>query len=148
MLAHDASDAVPEQDRSAWSGLGRGLRQVCPACNEGALYKSYLKVNDACPKCGTELHHHRADDAPPYFVMTITGHVIIGGILMFEKMYQMNPWLQLAIWSPITILLTLWLLPRIKGALIGYQWALKMHGFGGNVDDDVTFAPEVSKTLA
>ncbi|PPC80076.1 MAG: hypothetical protein CTY31_03110 [Hyphomicrobium sp.] len=148
MSPHNGPNHDSELDRNAWSGLGRGLRQVCPACNEGALYKSYLKVNDACPKCGTELHHHRADDAPPYFVMTITGHIIIGGILMFEKMYQMNPWLQLAIWSPITILLTLWLLPRIKGALIGYQWALKMHGFGGSVDDEVQFIPDAPKTLA
>jgi uncharacterized protein (DUF983 family) len=25
----------------------------------------------------------------------------------------------------------LWLLPRVKGALVGYQWAMRMHGFGG-----------------
>jgi uncharacterized protein (DUF983 family) len=23
------------------------------------------------------------------------------------------------------------MLPRVKGALIGYQWAVRMHGFGG-----------------
>jgi hypothetical protein len=32
-------------------------------------------------------------------------------------------------WFPLTIGLTLLLLPRIKGALVGLQWALKMHGF-------------------
>ncbi len=32
---------------------------------------------------------------------------------------------------PLTIGLSLWFLPRIKGALVGLQWALRMHGFGG-----------------
>jgi uncharacterized protein (DUF983 family) len=27
--------------------------------------------------------------------------------------------------------MSLALLPRVKGALIGWQWALRMHGFGG-----------------
>jgi hypothetical protein len=35
---------------------------------------------------------------------------------------------------------TLWLLPRVKGALVGLQWALRMHGFGG-VPDEVPPAP-------
>ena len=47
----------------------------CPACGQGALYGKYLKVVDRCGTCGEELHHQRADDAPPYFTMIITGHV-------------------------------------------------------------------------
>jgi len=31
---------------------------------------------------------------------------------------------------PLTLILTLLLLPRVKGALIGLQWANRMHGFG------------------
>jgi uncharacterized protein (DUF983 family) len=36
----------------------------------------------------------------------------------------------MALWPPLTVLLCLWLLPRIKGTLIGLQWARRMHGFG------------------
>ena len=32
---------------------------------------------------------------------------------------------------PLTIGLCLWMLPRVKGALVGLQWALRMHGFSG-----------------
>jgi len=31
--------------------------------------------------------------------------------------------------------MSLWLLPRAKGALIGLQWANRMHGFGGAEDE-------------
>jgi uncharacterized protein (DUF983 family) len=134
--AHEVTTFGGYPDRDAWLAVRRGGRERCPSCGEGALYWKYLKVNDMCPACGTELHHHRADDAPPYFVMTITAHVVVGGILVLEKLYTPPTWVQLAIWTPVLILLSLWLLPRIKGALIGYQWALKMHGFGNTAFDD------------
>lgn len=128
-------------DRNVWQSLRRGWRQQCPCCGAGALYKQYLKVTPACATCGTVLHHHRADDAPPYFVMTITGHFIIGGIFFVEKNYDVSPWVQMAIWTPLLLLMTLWLLPRVKGALVGYQWALKMHGFGEGEVEGADIAP-------
>jgi uncharacterized protein (DUF983 family) len=109
----------------------RGTRQCCPACGEGALYRQYLKVADACPKCGQELFHHRADDAPPYFTILIVGHILAAGVLLLEETYAPETWVHYAIWLPLLLVLTLGLLPRIKGALVGLQWALHMHGFGG-----------------
>ena len=131
------------QERSAWNAFKRGWRQTCPACGSGPLYYKYLKVNDACPSCKEELHHHRADDAPPYFTMLITAHVIVGGILALEQLYAPDTWVQLAIWMPLLVILSLWLLPRIKGALIGYQWAFRMHGFGGTDVEDAGVPPPV-----
>lgn len=131
--------ASPEGDlppRDVWQSLKRGWRQKCPCCGEGKIYGKYLTVNDVCAKCGTELFHQRADDAPPYFVMTITGHVIVGGILITERIFSPPMWVELAIWLPVTVLLSLLLLPRVKGALIGYQWALRMHGFGNPAFDN------------
>ena len=130
-----------EPARNGWLSFKRGWRQGCPACGTGRIYKTYLKVNDSCPSCRQELHHQRADDAPPYFTMLITGHVIVGGILALERMYAPPTWVQLAIWMPLLVLLSLWLLPRIKGALIGYQWAYRMHGFGGTEAEGADMPP-------
>ena len=123
-----ASDTT-EPARNGWLSFKRGWRQGCPACGTGRLYHKYLKVNDTCPSCQEELHHQRADDAPPYFTMLITGHVIVGGILAMERLYAPPTWVQLAIWLPMTLIASLLLLPRVKGALVGLQWALYMHGF-------------------
>lgn len=120
----------------------RGFAQHCPACGKGDVYGAFLKVRDACPACHEELHHHRADDAPPYFTMLITGHVIVGAVMTVETAYAPPMWVHALIWGPLVVLMSLWLLPRIKGALIGYQWALGMHGFGGAADE-VEIAPEV-----
>ena len=127
--------------RDTWLSIKRGWKQTCPCCGKGPMYKSYLKVNDACPSCGEELHHQRADDAPPYFTMMIVGHIVVGGILVLEQNYALDLWLQLAIWLPAVVLLSLWLLPRVKGALVAYQWACRMHGFGAGAYEGADLAP-------
>ena len=130
-------DGTPAQPgiRSKRLSMLRGFRQKCPACGEGAIYGSYLKVSDQCPSCGEELHHHRADDAPPYFTILIVAHIIGAGILWTEQTYAPPTWVHWIIWLPLLLVLCLTLLPRIKGALIGLQWALRMHGFGGPDSD-------------
>ncbi len=123
------------EDRPWTKAVVNGICCTCPACGTGKLYESYLKVAPVCGSCGEELHHQRADDAPPYFTMFIVGHIIIGGLLVMEQTWAPATWVHLVIWLPLTVLLSLWLLPKVKGGLIGLQWALRMHGFGGHSDD-------------
>ena len=129
--------------RSIPDAMLRGLKGTCPACGKGKLYASYLKVQDRCPACGEELHHHRADDAPPYFTIFIVGHILVAGILAMEQSLKPEWWLQLTIWLPMTVILSLLLLPRVKGTLVGLQWGARMHGFG-----DEQAAPPLDATVA
>lgn len=116
-------------DRNVWQAMRRGLKMACPACGEGRIFASYLKVKDTCTTCGEELHHQRADDAPPYITIFIVGHIVVPGILLLEKAYAPPTWVHLAIWLPLLTVLSLTILPRIKGLFVGLQWALRMHGF-------------------
>lgn len=129
------AEDLPKRDIKI--SMFRGWRQKCPACGKGELYRQYLKVADTCPACGEELFHQRADDAPPYFTMVVVGHVVVGGVLILEKAAAPPSWVHLALWLPLTVILSLVLLPRVKGALVGLQWALRMHGFGGETDGPV-----------
>lgn len=127
----DAAPLAAPAPRDVTRAVLAGARLCCPSCEKGRLFRAYLKVADACPQCGEELHHQRADDAPAYFTMVIVGHVIVGGILALEKAMKPDTWVHLVIWLPLLTIMTLGLLPRVKGALVGLQWALRMHGFGG-----------------
>jgi uncharacterized protein (DUF983 family) len=40
-------------------------------------------------------------------------------------------WIPAVAWSALALVWSLLMLPRIKGALVGMQWAHRMHGFGG-----------------
>ena len=129
----------PANTRRPWRAMWRGAMLRCPECGKGKLFRKYLKVADACPHCGEELHHHRADDAPAYLTIFLVGHVVIPPIMLIELYYEPDLWLQFAVWAPVLVLLTLGLLPMVKGAVVALQWALKMHGFEG--------APTAQKAL-
>jgi uncharacterized protein (DUF983 family) len=118
------------EDRDLKSALRRGWWQRCPACGEGALFRSFLKVQDACPFCRAELHHHRADDGPAYLTILIVGHLFAPAILFVYFRWQPSPWTMAIGFSISVVVLSLMLLPRIKGAIVGLQWAKRMHGFG------------------
>jgi uncharacterized protein (DUF983 family) len=121
-----------ETRRPLGLAMKRGFLCRCPACGQGKLFRAYLKVVDNCENCGEALHHQRADDAPAYFTILIVGHFIIAGVLATEFVGPDLPfWVPALVWSALALIWTLWMLPRIKGALVGLQWANRMHGFGG-----------------
>ena len=121
--------------RDLWGAVRRGMRCRCPACGEGRLFTSYLKVAPQCEACGEALHHHRSDDAPPYVTIMIVGHVVVPLLLWLELAYEPALWIHFALWLPLTLVMCLVLLPPVKGAVVGYQWALRMHGFDENSDE-------------
>lgn len=123
------------ESRPLGRSLLRGFACRCPACGQAKLYRAYLKVVDECPSCGAQLHYQRADDAPAYMTIFVVGHFVISGVLASEFIAPDTPfWVPALVWSALAIVSSLWLLPRVKGALIGLQWAHRMHGFGGKVD--------------
>jgi uncharacterized protein (DUF983 family) len=131
-LTYGSSLAHEEPPRRRWQPFKRGFAGRCPACGEGRIFRKYLKVAESCTSCGEELHHQRADDAPPYFTILIVGHIVGTLLLIGEERWPDAPmWMPIAAGIVLAIALSLALLPRVKGALIGWQWALRMHGFGG-----------------
>ena len=123
--------------RPVFSSMLRGAAHKCPACGTGAVFRRYLKVADACANCGEALYHHRADDAPAYFTIVIVGHIVVGLVLAVEMAYRPPLWVHAALWLPLTLILTLVVLPSVKGALVGLQWALLMHGFDPEAKDEM-----------
>lgn len=116
--------------RSLRASLVRGWRRRCPNCGGGPLFDGYVTVRRNCASCGEDLHHHRADDMPAWATILIVGHVIVAAMLVVELTWSPPIWIHWTIWPALTLLAALLLLPRIKGMIVGMQWALGMHGFG------------------
>lgn len=115
--------------RNLWNAMLRGFRCRCPNCDEGKLFRAYLKTVDRCEVCGLDIHHHRADDLPAYLVIVIVGHIVVPLVLAVEKGFTPPYLLHLALWLPLTLGASLALLQPVKGAIVGLQWAFRMHGF-------------------
>lgn len=123
-------------ERPLWPAMKRGFKSECPNCGSGRLFDKYLKVTQKCGNCHEDLYHHRADDLPAYLVVMIVGHIVVGGFMFAEMAYELAVWQHLLIWLPITAIASLLLLQPVKGAVVGLQWALRMHGFGEKPDHD------------
>lgn len=101
--------------------MKRGFKKKCPSCGESPLFSKFLKIFPKCQNCGKNLSAYKSDDGPAYITILIVGHVIIPIILLIEKNLSPPIILQMTLWPIITIILCLWLLPKIKGAFIGFQ---------------------------
>jgi uncharacterized protein (DUF983 family) len=126
---------TPDAERPLGRSIMRGMLNRCPACGSGKLFRAFLKPVDHCAACGEAMYHQRADDLPPYIVILVLGHVVVGGFMLTDMAFVLPVWVHLAIWTPITIITALVSIQPIKGGVIGLQWALKMHGFGGHDDE-------------
>jgi len=126
------SDAI-----SLSHALARGFAMKCPNCGRGHLFGRFLKVVDHCEVCGEDYTPQRADDFPAYLVIVIVGHLTVPVILWIETDYSPPVWLQLAVYLPFVLFASLALLQPVKGAVVGMQWALRMHGFDENAPADI-----------
>lgn len=104
--------------------MRRGLSGRCPACGDGHLFTSYLKVSPDCAACAHPLAQYRADDGPAYFTIMIVGHLVIAPMLLMNFVLTWPVGWVLGIMLPGIVILSLLLLPRVKGAFVGAQWAV------------------------
>lgn len=123
------SPQAPDPQRLMRPALVRGWKRRCPSCGAGPILKGYLKVRDACPVCTQAFHHHRADDGPAYLTILIVGHILAPGLLWTFTEFRPDPMVLATVFSVTAVAMSLYLLPRLKGAMIAFQWAHRMHGF-------------------
>jgi uncharacterized protein (DUF983 family) len=125
-----------------WRPAPRTARSGRPCCAAGAanaptaaagpLLTGYLSVTPTCKVCREELHHQRADDGPAYLTILIVGHLMAPLLGLVFVTWRPEPLTLFTIFAVGCVGLSLYLLPRLKGAMIGLQWARHMHGFGAS----------------
>ena len=120
------------------AGGGLGLREVVeePAGpQQEEVQQGEYEVTKLRPyfRRGARMphHHHRADDGPAYLTILIVGHIMAPMILWAFTTFRPEPLVLATVFTIGCVALSLYLLPRLKGAIVGFQWAKRMHGFGG-----------------
>lgn len=122
-------DHSPTDPRDLRTAVFRGVKGKCPACGDAALFGRFLKPVSHCPACGQGWAHQRADDLPAYLVVLILGHVLVPLVVAANLRFDMAMWIQMMLWPGLALLLAMLMIQPAKGAVIGLQWARRMHGF-------------------
>ena len=108
---------------SLFRAIRSGFTGLCPRCGEGKLFRAYLKVKDACEACALDYTRYRADDGPAYFTILIVGHLVVAPLLFLPFVWRWPVEYVLPIMLIPIAVITLTLLPRIKGAFMGVMWS-------------------------
>ena len=116
-----AAGSLPYTPPSFLTGVGRGIRNRCPVCGEGKVFKGFLRVVPECAVCRAPLGQLRADDAPPYVVIFLVGHLLVPIVFWVERNYEPPMWLHMAVWLPLFAVLCTALLRPVKGGVVGYM---------------------------
>jgi len=125
------SDTIAtEIERPLGPTLYKGWRRKCPNCGNGPLLKGYLKVRDTCTVCREDFTPQRADDGPAYLTILIVGHLMAPLLHIVFVQFRPEPLVMFTIFAVGCVALSLYLLPRLKGVVVAFQWARRMHGFG------------------
>ena len=97
-----------------------GFKRQCPSCEEGKIFAGYLKLKTQCPTCAAPIGEIRADDFPPYLTIFIVGHILVPALVFVEINYHPPMMFQMILWPSLALILSLSLLPILKGAVIGF----------------------------
>ena len=86
------------------------------------MFAGFLRLEDRCDVCGLELSSLNAADGPAFFAMSFVGIVVGFAALIVEIAYRPPIWVQLVMWPPVILVLSLVLLRPIKGVMVALQY--------------------------
>jgi uncharacterized protein (DUF983 family) len=115
---------MADDDRQA-PLLSTAMFQRCPRCGEGALFKSYLKLDVKCGVCGLDYSKADSGDGPAVFVIFIVGPLAALFALWFQWTFQPSVWVFMAVLSAMIVGLSLAILPVLKAGLFALQYRNK-----------------------
>lgn len=93
----------------------------CPVCGKGKLFKSYLKVANACAVCGTDFSKANPGDGPVVVVIMLAGLVACSGLAVSLLSWNWPALLILSVWPAVAILVCLTVMPMLKGVMVASQ---------------------------
>ncbi len=116
--------AENESERDTSQAMRRGTFGRCPNCGQGRLFAGYLRIASECSTCGEPLGRYRAADGPAFFTISIVGLLLVPILGWSFVVLRPDPLTLALIVTVAVTVLTLIVLRLVKGAWVGYLWAM------------------------
>ncbi|MEI4197325.1 DUF983 domain-containing protein [Roseovarius sp. E0-M6] len=113
-----------EPTKNVKQAIGRGVLGRCPNCGTGKLFAGYLAVRDRCESCDEPLSEYKTADLPALFTILFVGILLVPTLWVGFAVFRPDPLLLFGYMSVLIIVLTLVMLRLVKGANVGYFWAI------------------------
>jgi uncharacterized protein (DUF983 family) len=107
------------------SPFSAGIGGKCPRCGQGALFKSFIGLNERCPACGLDYAQADAGDGPAVFIMFIVGFIAVAAAFIARFVFLAPILTAFLISGGLAIGLSLALLRPMKGVMVALQYRHK-----------------------
>ncbi len=107
------------------SPLAAGLGGKCPRCGQGALFKTFLGLNDRCPACALDLSKADAGDGPAVLVMFLVGPIAVAVAFIARFVWFASMPVAFLLAGGVAAGLTLALLRPFKAMMVALQYRHK-----------------------
>jgi uncharacterized protein (DUF983 family) len=104
------------------SPVQAALRGSCPRCGAPTLFAGMIAFAPKCRACGLDFAMFNVGDGPAAFLTLILGTVIVGLAVWLQLAFDPPLWVQMVVWIPVALALTIAALRIAKAALIGAEY--------------------------
>ncbi|CAN5642208.1 DUF983 domain-containing protein [soil metagenome] len=98
------------------------LKGLCPRCGASTLFVGPIAFAPKCRSCGLDFGMFNVGDGPAAFLTLILGTVIVGLAVWLQLAFDPPLWVQMVVWIPVALALTILALRIAKAALIGAEY--------------------------
>jgi len=106
----------------------RGLRLRCPNCGRGALLRTWTKLREKCPVCGTRFQREHEDFIGAYLVNLIIAELLVVAAVVawMILMWPEVPWDSMLWWLlPPVVIMPLITYPFSRGLWLAIDLAYR-----------------------
>ncbi|MEG3145630.1 DUF983 domain-containing protein [Sphingomonas sp. RT2P30] len=111
-----------EGGASAPPPVQAAVRGLCPRCGAPALFAGMIAFAPKCRDCGLDFGMFNVGDGPAAFLTLILGTIIVGLAVWLQLAFDPPLWVQMVVWIPVALALTIAALRIAKAALIGAEY--------------------------
>jgi uncharacterized protein (DUF983 family) len=95
---------------------------LCPRCGERSLFAGMVAFAAKCGRCGLDFTVFNVGDGPAAFLTLILGTIIVGLAIWLQLEFDPPLWVQMIVWIPVALILTVLALRVAKAALLGAEY--------------------------
>ena len=113
---------MPEATKGRPAIAEAALFGLCPRCGEKTLFAGTARFADRCRACGLNFAQFNVGDGPAAFLTLIVGTLVVVLAIWVQLAFEPPFWVHIALWVPLTGILTLGGLRIAKAALLASEY--------------------------
>lgn len=119
-----------------FSPMKKGLRGVCPRCENASMFKSPLKIKEKCDACDLDYSFAGPADGPSFFAMSLMCFLAAALTLTMRFAFDAPGWLVILIVLPFVVFGSALLLHLLRGWFVCAEYYIKVRDGRLNYPND------------